>query len=821
MGSPTFSIEELLAHADWLRRLARQVAGEQAADDAVQDTWVAALRAAPRRDGIAEPWLAEVLRNFVRRALRSERARGHREARARRDPALAPAAAATPEVLLERAEAQRALVDLVLALDEPFRSTVLLRYHEGLSAAGIARAQGLPAGTVRWRLKEALDRLRAAMEAGRPDRRWVLLFVPLRAPGGGWKGALMATTAQKKIAGALVVLVLALAGGGLVWRPLGRGARLHSSPTDGGVSRLPAASALRPPSFVPAITAPSGEAARDESAAGSVDGQVVSAVDGVGVVEAQLSFALGESSLTVSADLQGRFRFVPGEAGTYLLARVAADGYRPFSPEWGDSPISFALRAQERIRGVKLALHPIRTCRGRVVDQAGRPVARAQVRLYEPMRATAPPPVESETDRQGEFDFIARAGAFVEAHQGERMARDQVGYSVVSRCALVLRLGDARPTAPLAIRGRLEGAGSAPVVGAVVQAWTNPALEPAARHGFARAVSGADGRFVLAPLEAISYQLTAAMGGQEVASAANVPGGSEGVVLRVPAPGRLRGTVQDENGAPVASFSVVLSRPSSDDVEGARISTVYTRHDARGTFELDGISAGSYRALATTSGRAPSADQTVEVKPDPAPATEIRFVLAAGSKARGRVTDRATGQPIAGASVSLEGRAGVGSAVPLSSGVQTGEDGRFELGGLPPGRLSMMVSAAGHHARLLGALEARPGQDLGPLLVALTPTRQGEDAHIELVGIGVSVAPRDGLAVIGQVLPGGGADQAGLVAGDALVAIDGRTVADLGFGAAMEQIRGVEGTTVLLRVRRVADGKDVELMVTRQLVRGF
>jgi carboxypeptidase family protein/PDZ domain-containing protein len=647
----------------------------------------------------------------------------------------------------------------------------------------------------------------------------VLLLAPLpvrRAPARGWKGELVATTAQKKMAGAVVVLVLALLGGGLVWRG---SIRREAAPV---AMRVPAAPALRrPPSFVPAITAPSGEAARDESAAGSVDGQVVSAVDGSGVAGAQLSFALGEASLPVGADAQGRFRFVPTEAGSYSLARVAADGYQPFSPEWGDSPISFALRAQERIRGVKLALHPTRTCHGLVVDQGGRAVAGAQVRLYEPMRATAPAPVESETDQQGGFDFIARPGAFVEAHQDGRVARDQVGYSVVSRCALTLRLGAVRQTAALAIRGRLEGPGGAAVAGAVVHAWTNPVLEPGAHHGFARALSGEDGRFVLAPLDAIPYQLTAAMGGQEVASAANVPGGSDQVVLRVPAPGRLRGTVHDESGAPVVSFSLVLSRPSSDDLSGARVSTVYTRHDARGTFQLDGVSAGSYRALATTSGRAPSAEQAVEMKPDPAPAAEIRFVLAAGTRAHGRVTDRATGQPIPGASVSLEGRAGVASSVPLSSGVQTGEDGRFELGGIPTGRVSMMVSAGGHHARILGALEARPGQDLGPLLVALTPTRAGEDPNIELVGIGVSVAPRDGLAVIGQVFPGGGAAQAGLAAGDALAAIDGRTVAELGFAAAMEQIRGAEGTSVLLRVRRASDGKEVDVVVTRQLVRGF
>ena len=53
----------------------------------------------------------------------------------------------------------------VLELDEPFRSTLLLRYVEGRSAADIARRQGVPAGTVRWRLKAALDDVRARFGA--------------------------------------------------------------------------------------------------------------------------------------------------------------------------------------------------------------------------------------------------------------------------------------------------------------------------------------------------------------------------------------------------------------------------------------------------------------------------------------------------------------------------------------------------------------------------------------------------------------------------------------------------------------------------------
>ncbi|HEU4539178.1 MAG TPA: sigma-70 family RNA polymerase sigma factor, partial [Polyangiaceae bacterium] len=158
-------------------------------------------------------WLAEVLRNAARM-----RARGGRR-RLARDGAFADVAAGeapSPEQLLERLQTQRLLAGIVAGLDEPYRSTLLLHYYEGLSSAEIARLQGVPAGTVRWRLKTGLDRLRAGLDRESPGGRrlWVLALWPLvdRAalgPAGlwqhAWKGALIMGHTGKVAAVAAVV----------------------------------------------------------------------------------------------------------------------------------------------------------------------------------------------------------------------------------------------------------------------------------------------------------------------------------------------------------------------------------------------------------------------------------------------------------------------------------------------------------------------------------------------------------------------------------------------------------------------------------------
>ena len=70
---PRIGVEELLAQAGWVHRLAARILGDGAdAEEVVQDTWVAALEAdgpalrSRGREGL-RAWLGGVVRNLARR----------------------------------------------------------------------------------------------------------------------------------------------------------------------------------------------------------------------------------------------------------------------------------------------------------------------------------------------------------------------------------------------------------------------------------------------------------------------------------------------------------------------------------------------------------------------------------------------------------------------------------------------------------------------------------------------------------------------------------------------------------------------------------
>ncbi|MCI0673910.1 MAG: carboxypeptidase-like regulatory domain-containing protein, partial [Myxococcaceae bacterium] len=80
--------------------------------------------------------------------------------------------------------------------------------------------------------------------------------------------------------------------------------------------------------------------AEDSSARnGAFEGRVVSASTGEPVRGAELTFAAPSGASSVRTGEDGAFRFVPDAPGVYQLAVVTAQGFLPFGPEWGQSPI--------------------------------------------------------------------------------------------------------------------------------------------------------------------------------------------------------------------------------------------------------------------------------------------------------------------------------------------------------------------------------------------------------------------------------------------------------------------------------------------------
>jgi hypothetical protein len=87
-------------------------------------------------------------------------------------------------------------------------------------------------------------------------------------------------------------------------------------------------------------------------------------------------------------------------------------------------------------------------------------------------------------------------------------------------------------------------------------------------------------------------------------------------------------------------------------------------------------------------------------------------------------------------------------------------------------------------------------------LFLLCPAVWPQQPQLQPVGVGISVEiTDDGTVLIRSLVPGGPADGAGVKAGDELLAIDGRNVANVTVAQLKDVIRGGEGREVALTVR--------------------
>ncbi len=546
---------------------------------------------------------------------------------------------------------------------------------------------------------------------------------------------------------------------------------------------------------------------------GSLAGRVVSSRDGRAIAGAELVFVRDGTSTATSTGPDGTFSLRVSEPGRYVLSVASAEGFLPFAPEWGHSSIAFEASPSRRVEGAEVHLSPLVEQLVEVVAGEA-PVEGATVRLVgadSGERTMAPVEGTFTTDAEGRATVRAWAGAMLEATHAEHgIGRARLGWDASSapiRIALGPRPGDA--TASESIAGVVVDARGAPIEGVVVQAYfRGPSLHP-----IGQGASGEDGRFAIEGLDRGPHVLVATHPSRPRAQLPQVMTGTRDARIEMAAGIAVTGRVIDEDGQPVPAFTVI-ARVARGALVRHNVGSV-SSYDPEGRFELAGLTEGELELVATSRGFPPSSPVPVRVGAHGAP--PVTITLSRGGRVEGVVTSG--GAPLAGATISLEGRLGGGSsAVPLFASAVSGPDGTFALDGVGETLSSVRVEAEGHHRRILGGLALAPGATQR-VEVDLTPLEEGEEPRTELAGIGAVMMPRGEALMIGRVVEGGGAAAAGLARGDLVLAVDGRPVTELGFGGAIDRIRGEEGSTVILRVLRQGQETPVDLAITRQRVR--
>jgi RNA polymerase sigma-70 factor (ECF subfamily) len=616
-------VEELATQVVWVRNLALAVARDarsrssgdshsvpfarairdaHAADDLAQDAWVAALR---RRPDASEPlaaWFSRVMRNLVRFKARSDAHRTEREehaAKLERDE--------SPALAMQRMETQEELLRAVRKLDEPYRTTVILRWFEGLEPVEIARRSNVPVRTVHTRITRALRMLRERLDrSSRGDRSaWMSAWIPLLSkPAAHWPW-ILAMDAKLKIAiagvaaiGALTALYVALPAP----RPLllsgassnaSRGSELDTSTSGASAieTRTTAADVARPAADSQTVVAKPTDSSLfefdalvlDPTGSPLADLDVEFRASASSAKQSARTGADGIPSSTVASASKAIEHARSGADGIVHLAVAIPNGtLAPVSNEWTTvlEPKIQPFRYPSRY--VLVVAHPI-SLAGTVVDERKHPIAGAEVRC-------SPPPIRERltlvlddcawiawkaiTDADGRFQLPV-----VPAMTDAQLATEAAGFARDSREMPLLSRTDVEielkwpADSPAHIRGRVVDARSIGVAGAYVALGKRSTRTDAAgrfdldldrKLSFSIAVAKKDGTRVAVPPEIEGRTLRALKEGFlpvelscATPSARDIDAWPDPLLLVLDAETlSISGRVVDDLGAPVADADV-------------------------------------------------------------------------------------------------------------------------------------------------------------------------------------------------------------------------------------------------------------------------
>jgi RNA polymerase sigma-70 factor (ECF subfamily) len=152
--------------------LAYRIVGDRAvAEEVTQEAFLSAWRSGARYDrarGSVRTWLLGVVRNRAIDVLRREATRGAPALSLDADvaPVREPATPELTDVEAVRREAAREVRGALAQLPDDQLKVVQMAYFGGLSQSEIAEALGMPLGTVKGRMRLAMEKMRAKLAEG-------------------------------------------------------------------------------------------------------------------------------------------------------------------------------------------------------------------------------------------------------------------------------------------------------------------------------------------------------------------------------------------------------------------------------------------------------------------------------------------------------------------------------------------------------------------------------------------------------------------------------------------------------------------------------
>jgi RNA polymerase sigma-70 factor (ECF subfamily) len=730
-------MEELLRQEHFVRAVARQLlAGEHDAEDAAQQAMLRGIERPPAEPGSLRSYLGRIVRNTVFDARRQAQERERRERAAAQGEAVPSAAE-----MVEREQVRRLVCEAVLALAEPYRGTVWLRFYEDLPPREVARRMGVPVNTVRTRVQRAVEQLRRSLDRSHGGSRsaWRGLLAPLVGveaqsvvSGGGIAGVLVM---KKSLAMAVVfatvcaLLLLPLPGSSpdaardVPGEVLGREAAAQGIPA--GAPRAEPASrvAARQPVAIESRRA----AARAAAPSGSLLVRVVWASDGMpapgvnvnlNVPEAGTGSRLFPVEGVTGADGTVRFPVVAAGIATVFVDR---GGWEKAVVEAGEET---AVKVRVK-QGVGVA--------GVVVDAAGAPVAGAEISLMEVDSGVGK--VVARSDHAGKFAArdLGPGQCIVARAAGHAPSRPQMVAPNAGPRELLFVL----PGPGGGIEGRARDPAGRPVGGALVFAG-DPHVFASDRtdqrsSGLARGLSGPDGSFRLDGLRLGANEVfVRARGFATWRAPVEVQAGTRSRIEARLGPGAtLTGSVRTSDGQPVPGFHITV-------LPWDRILGSAAHGEQDGTFRVDRVTPGEIDVvLGWGSARTKLvATEGQEVRWDHVFPPPSKLAI------RGRLVDE-TGAPLPDWSMVVQ------SEDPEAGGsderrATTGADGEFTVENLTEGGYRVAAHQKGSRFASLQIDGVRPGGDA--LLVRMPDHRR---PSVRIVG---SVADADGRPFAGATV---------------------------------------------------------------------